>query len=498
MTEGIWGLTFELPDTFGDNGKQWTEGRYVVWKALQMQAKIHPPTEFEDQQPNFGWWIGLVDLLSFAGGVDDIAEYLRSWGASGYRASTPLQRFIRGNWGESLAVLEVYLYLHPHARETIFRYVNECRGNRIEGEAELSPDDELIRLNAASYANAGLRSDRDKKLAKALFFLMKFDVDSLARARPLAGDSAHLSPHFAFQWMAHSAHIEAGETLEFRNPGSALLSVGTYSGWYAKLHTLRREFESDPETAGDLNRIEVEIAGLGSIGVFVFDLSRQCFVLEGEERVQTKLTNSPRYDFPLTDEMAAKLLPLWDSHDSWEDEPIERVELHVRHEVDLAHSLTYQISSEEGEDGDWTRIDGEWREGFMIPDGVHHKRCSTELIHGHHLEPTLPWHQAVLDDSYIYDVSPWAMTSIASLWDSGVPIRTVFGELAELKEDHDVSFDAVDQKMRDKIETYIDSLGRFIPPDSDFLIEHLLEWKQGLYLTAKGMLDAIVEAESHR
>jgi hypothetical protein len=499
MTKDFWGMSFELPDTFGDKGKEWTEGRAVVWKALQMQAKIDPPTKFEGQYPNYGWWIGLADLLSFAGGVDDIAEYLRAWGAAGYKASTPLQRFIRDNWGESVAVLEIYLYLYPNSRERIFRYVNHCRGLRIDEAVELSPGDELIRLNAASYANAALRLDRDKELAKALFAGQELsDVDYLAKARPMSGDSSHLSPHFAFDWVEHSEDIEDGETLEFRNRGSALLSLVTYSGWYAKLHTLRREFERDPETAGDFNRVEVEIAGLGSIGVFVFDLSRQCFVLEGEQKTQAELSSSPRYGFPLTDEMTAKLLPLLDAHDSWEDEPIELVELHVRHEVDLAHSMTYQISSDDGEDGDWTRIDGEWREGFMIPDGAHHKRCSTELIHGHHLDPTLPWHQAVLDDSYVYDVSPWAIASITSLWDAGVPVRAFFGELAGRKEDDDVSFDSVSQKLQDQIEAYVDSLGKFIPPDSDFLIEDLLEWRQGLFLTAKGMLEAIVEAESHR
>ena len=81
MEMNIWGLGLDLTETFGDKGREWTEGRAVVWKTLQMQAKIHPPTKFEGQYPNFGWWIGLVDLLSFAGGVDDIAEYLRAWGS---------------------------------------------------------------------------------------------------------------------------------------------------------------------------------------------------------------------------------------------------------------------------------------------------------------------------------------------------------------------------------------------------------------------------------
>lgn len=68
-----------------------------------------------------------------------------------------------------------------------------------------------------------------------------------------------------------------------------------------------------------------------------------------------------------------------ESYDSWEDEPVELVEIHVRLQVDLANSMTHQIVSDEGDDGDWTRIDGEWQEGFIIPDGVHHKRCSTAL-----------------------------------------------------------------------------------------------------------------------
>lgn len=499
MDKDIWGMTVNLPDTFGDSGKQWTEGRAIVWKALQMEAVIEPPTELGDGWQNFGWWIGLVDLLSFAGGVDDIADYLRTWGAQSYKPSTPLQNFIRENWGETMAVLEIYLYLHPSARETIFRYVQECRGKRSGGDVELSSGDELIRLNASSYARAALRSNRDKELAKALFFdADSTDVEYLANARPEGGDPAHLSAHFSFEWTNHSSGIEEGETVEFRNRGSVLLSLGTYSGWYAKLHTLRQEFESDPDTSGDFNRVEVEVAGLGSIGSFVFDITRQCFVLSGEEQNEVKLTTSPRYGFQLTEEMAAKLSPQMESYDSWEDDPVELVEIHVRHQVDLAHSMTYQIPTDEGEDGDWTRIDGKWQEGFIIPDGVHHKRCTTELINGHHLDRTLPWHQAVLDDSYIYDVSPWAFELICSLWDAGVPVRSIFGTLAGLSKDEDVSLEAVEEKTRLQIESYIDSLGDFIPPDSSFLVEDLLEWKEGLNFTAKELLTVIVEAESHR
>lgn len=134
----------------------------------------------------------------------------------------------------------------------------------------------------------------------------------------------------------------------------------------------------------------------------------------------------------------------------------------------------------------------------MIPDGVHHKRCSTELIYGHHLDPKLPWHQAVLVDSYVYEVSNWAINSVMYLWDIGVPVRLIIGVLAGLQQDDDVSFDAVNKEMETQIEAYIDSLSEVATPDSDPQIEALMDWKDGLHLTAQMMLEAIVRAESNR
>jgi hypothetical protein len=363
----------------------------------------------------------------------------------------------------------------------------------------LSPGDELTRLNAASYANAALRSDRDIELSKALFHGEKLaDIDY---SRPISGDSAHLSPHFAFEWAEHSMDIEDGETLEFRNRGSALLSLVTYSGWYAKLHTLRREFETDPETAGDFNRVEVEIAGLGSIGVFVFDVTRRCFVLEGEEKAQTRPSSSPRYGFPLSKEMVNKLVLLDSNHDQWGEEVLEQVDLQIREEVDLAHSLTYEIGGGEEEDQHWTRIEGEWLEGFMIPEGAHHRRCTKALIDKGKLDHTMPWHQAVLSDTTVYPVSSWALGPVTKLWDMGHPVRTFIGELAGMEEAKDVTNHFRNEEHRDlllQVLEYVEKLPSFIKADESFLVEDLLEWKDGRQMTAKELLSAIVVAESHR
>lgn len=87
---------------------------------------------------------------------------------------------------------------------------------------------------------------------------------------------------------------------------------------------------------------------------------------------------------------------------------------------------------------------------------------------------------------------------MTSLWDANVSIRAIFCTLAGLSKDDHVSLEAVEEKTRLQIESYIDSLGDFIPPFSSFLVEDLLEWKDGRNLSAKEMLTAIVEAESHR
>lgn len=501
MTSEIWGMTLQVPNTFGDNGREWIEGRAIVWNALQMNAKIVPPTRFEHGAPNYGWWIGLVDLLAFAGGVDDIAAYLRSWAASGYTASTRLQEFIRSNWGDSVAALEVFLYLHPNAREQIYRYVQECKGAPIEGEKELPSGDELIRLNAAAYSTAILRSERDPELVKGLFSGLNYvDVDYLASARPQWGDPAHLGAHFTFEWSEHSGVLQDGETVEFGKYGSARLSLGTYSGWYAKLHTLRREFERDPDTARDFDRVEVDIAGLGSLGVFVFDLNRQCFVLEGEEKASTEISSSPRYGFELSPQMTSALLPRLAAYHERKSEVIEQVELQIREDVDLAHSLTYEIGPGDEDSMDWTRIDGEWQEGFMIPQGVHHKRCTKALIDANKLDHTMPWHQAVLSDTTVYDVSPWAFDLVRILWDMGHPIQSFIGQLAGMEEEEDVSISVGGDhdELHHQLSAYVAELPNFIKADESFLVQDLLDWQEGRKMSAKELLAAVVDAESHR
>jgi hypothetical protein len=289
MKRDIWGLELDWSDPHGDSGKQWTEGRTVVWKALQLGAVVHPPTTLRDESPNLGWWLGLTDLLCFGAGVDDLAEYLRKGFASGHEGDSPLQNFISANWGDSAAVLALYLLLHPTVRQSIYDYVHMCRGSQHHNRPDLPEINEYFRMLTGSHGKASINSDRDIELARALEVDRDSIVtDNLRETRP--GDPAHLSAHFSFKWADSSTEIESGDTAEFFRHGGAVLHLQNYAGWYGKIHSLRRSVESDPNLSGDADRIDVQILGVGSIGRFVYDETRQCFVLEGKETGHSQMT----------------------------------------------------------------------------------------------------------------------------------------------------------------------------------------------------------------
>lgn len=493
MEHQAWGLRLDLPDSFGDSGSQWTEGRAIVWKALQMGAVIEPPAEIGEGQPNTGWWLGLADLLCFGAGVTDLAAFLRQ---PNFAQSSKLKKFIESNWGDTSALLELYLSLHPQVRQAVSVYLNHCRGHNSAEVEDFEETEEDVFLTA-SYAKASIATERDERLARALFLNREEILVENLRDRQ-DGDPAHFVPHFTFLWSETSNELEPRDYIEFGRNASAVLHLSSYAGWYAKLHHVRLEFEKDLDYAVEFNRVEVSVSGIGPLGTFIFDKIRGCFVLEYEEITTGVYEDSPRFGFKLDAEMCEIFSGLAESFDLERSDYVERVELQIRSEVDLAHSLTYEIQGEDGEEFDWTRIDGEWRRGFMIPDGVHHKRCTKALIESNELSSSMPWHQAVLDGSVVHEVAPWAYELVVGLWDSGKPVRSVVGLLASLPPHDDVSMDACDSELGELIANYVDSLRAFIPPDSDFLIEELLEWQQGRYLDAEDLLKAIVEAESHR
>lgn len=496
MGKEFWGLAFELPDSFGDKGDQWIEGRAIVWKAFQMDATIKPPTIFDDEWHNYGWWLGLADFLSFACGALDVAEYLHEWRETDYEPRSPVEAFVVKNWGDSLALLELYLWNYEFARREVYSHNYLSRsGEYFEEDLPRPALDTVSR--ALDAAQSSVRQETVSKIARGIFLN---GVESVSLDRPdESADPAHFGMHFAFHGNPSPPHLSQDDDIAFFKNGASL-KTKAYAGWYAKLHELRRICERDPDTSGDANRVEVSIEGIGVLGDFSFDSSIGAFVMEGHQPPIDDLVVSPRYGFDLTRRMMGKLAPLIEDYDQWEDEVIEQVDLQIREEVDLAHSLTYEIGGGEEQDQHWTRIEGEWREGFMIPEGIHHKRCSKALIDADKLDHTMPWHQAVLFDTTVYPVSPWAFDLVTRLWDMGHPVRSFIGELASMGEGEDVSIEVEGEhdELNHQVSAYVSQLPNFIKADESFLVEDLLEWKEGRSMSAKELLAALVDAESHR
>ena len=493
MRNETWGLPVDVPPNFGDTGGEWVEGRVVVWEALERQIKLTPPARIDDAL-NRGWWLGLADLFCFGTGSLDLAEDLKTWRENNYDSPSLVLKFIRNNWGNSVAFLELYLWLNENVRKLVYihNYQNQYGIEPREHQLD-SPAADLI-AEVVSVAQSSLRSEIDIQLAQALFDDPKGD---LAQIRSGGWDEAHFSPHYSFDWSIFELSLSKRDVLTV-NSELARISVATYAGWYRKLHEVRREFELDPDTAGDVDSIEVEVAGIGIIGKFTYLELIGAYILEENTIATDSLVISPRFGFKLTHDMSKILEPLLPDYDQWEDEPLEHVELHVRQEVDLAHSLTYEISSEDNDSNDWTRINGKWQEGFMIPEGKHHKRCTLALVEGDHLDSSLTLHEAVLNDSSIYEVSPWAINIVTRLWDLYAPVFTAVGELSEMNANDDVLRSDLKGIFLSSLDSYIDSLSSFIQADESFLVEDLMEWREGQRLTAQQLLEAIAAAESER
>ena len=119
MRNETWGLPVDVPPNFGDTGGEWVEGRVVVWEALERQIKLTPPARIDDAL-NRGWWLGLADLFCFGTGSLDLAEDLKTWRENNYDSPSLVLKFIRNNWGNSVAFLELYLWLNENVRKLVY------------------------------------------------------------------------------------------------------------------------------------------------------------------------------------------------------------------------------------------------------------------------------------------------------------------------------------------------------------------------------------------
>lgn len=436
-----WTISVGPSSVFADT-REWVDAKKLVWPLIdQENVRIMPPVRMGDDAGTRSWWQALLDICVYGMGWTDIASELTRWRQDGYTPGSPLERFVASNWGPTVSVLELYLYKHPFAAQTIMSFAHSARGWALDE----APDQVVIdrgELEAlVSYARSEARQSPTGYSVEGLGFSLDDDHDKWAWISG-SGDGAHISSHFSLEGLDAEKlkTLGAGDYVSLERHLSRL-SVGIYEGWYSKLHRVRDDFLRDIDNRGNVSKFEVSVRGLGSLGIFSFDQQLNCFVRDSDaeeptvepELAEAVMTTSPRYGFSVTAEMKVALERAYQNFDEREDEPVEELELLVKESIGLAHSLTYCVKTPtlDGlEDSDWCRIGGKWSQGFVIPEGRHYDRVLVGLTKGGDLDPELDWLNGVLNDSQECGIEPWAVETILAIWDSVDVFRSVYALLA--------------------------------------------------------------------
>ena len=144
---------------------------------------------------------------------------------------------------------------------------------------------------------------------------------------------------------------------------------------------------------------------------------------------------SPRFGFELTPEMGRALAPALDLYDTYEDDPIEVIEIAVREELGLAHTLNYNVETDlplpRGMLRQFARANKTWEPGFVNPNAWQFQHCEREMRREHNLRDSAWGHEAMINDSRIYEPKPWAIPYILKLWDFNAPFHSFLGWLSE-------------------------------------------------------------------
>ena len=144
---------------------------------------------------------------------------------------------------------------------------------------------------------------------------------------------------------------------------------------------------------------------------------------------------SPRFSFELTPEMGRALAPALELYDTWEDGPIEVIEIAVREELGLAHTLNYNVETDlpqpQGVIRQFARGNGRWEPGFVNPEAWQFKHCEEEMRKSHNLRDSAWGHEAMIDGSIIYEPKPWAINYILEIWDRRAPFHSFLGWLSQ-------------------------------------------------------------------
>jgi hypothetical protein len=157
---------------------------------------------------------------------------------------------------------------------------------------------------------------------------------------------------------------------------------------------------------------------------------------------------SRRFGFELTSEMGRALAPALELYDTYEDDPIEVIEIAVREELGLAHTLNYNVETDlplpQGMIREFARANKTWEAGFVNPEAWQFKNCEELMRREENLRDDAWDHEAIIDGSRVYEPKPWAINFILDLWDRKVPFYSFIGWLSEKEPTQEFSIHDLD------------------------------------------------------
>ena len=152
---------------------------------------------------------------------------------------------------------------------------------------------------------------------------------------------------------------------------------------------------------------------------------------------------SPRFGFELTPEMGRALAPALELYDTYEDDPIEVIEIAVREELGLAHTLNYNVETDlplpKGMIRQFARANKSWEPGFVNPNAWQFQNCEELMRREENLRDDAWGHEAMIDGSRIYEPKPWAIPYILKFWDRNIPFHSFLGSVSECSADAQIS-----------------------------------------------------------
>ena len=240
---------------FGDEYK-WTALVPLAWSSLPLPgSRINEPKIASDLSTKLtSWWNMPLHLLAFGLGWTNLGQGLKRWREDGYPVENDILRLVFNTFGPSIEALEFWLNTSP-APDLIYSNLYELAHRRwqdvnfMRGEGDPIEQQERLQYQL----NAGPRHRLMQRLVEG------HDSDPL-----------HLSGHFTASIGYEPVRPpKEHQVLRGQDSDFEILQLDQYQGWMSVLAT-RFDTAGWLEGAIHYKRVRVDIAGLGTLGTYVY------------------------------------------------------------------------------------------------------------------------------------------------------------------------------------------------------------------------------------